>query len=501
MSTGIILAHSYPARPVLSGDQHSELGVILSRLRTRISHYRPLILPHFQDYDRQHRGTVTHDQFARVLTIIKSELSSQELLLLTQAYLSEDIARVDYRKFLSDVEISNNEKFPINDESKEFEIVQQNIIFNPTSNNNTNNNNTNISSNNNQYNENVEIILSKIRSLIIIQRISLYELFSDFDSLRHRTITISQFKRCLNSGGFNLTANEIELLCEAFNNKQNNEIAYQQFEREINKAFIPEQPELAKTMEIKYQTTINNNTSQSIQTDNYSLTIAKNSALDRLLCQLAYISSTRRILIKPAFAAYDRHGAGYVSEAAFKSVLSGIFQTFSFTESEIKLLLETFQSKEKGISYFAFCHHITLREKEYEENLTAIDTKTEKQKPFIKNDKKENSNNTNTINQFNLSSSTLSQPITDYNKLMNSLRDTLSTWRVHIDTIFDDFDRLHRGSVTKTIFYRCLTMIGLRIRAEEIDVLADHYSVHSDEEINHVNYKQFVSDLSAIPKI
>ena len=507
MATGIILANSFPLPPPLSSDSLSILRAILQRLHTRISHYRPLILPNFQDFDSNgHTGTVSHDQFARVLTLVKCELQRDELQLLTHAYLAADISRVDYRRFLNDVDNDNNTTYKRAEESKEaiaeYEATKGNVILARTS---------SLHPTAANKRPTLQSTLHKLQTLIAQQRKHITDMFDDFDALRKRRVTQSQFVRCLTVNHLLLNDDELNTLLAEYTGKQG-EVEYQRFVLDINSAFIPYQPELSPTSAALSFTPLSLHLAPPVSMSSTSA-VTDPAALDTLLARMAYLTSTRRILLKPAFAAHDLQHAGCISLPAFCSVLHSLFPSLSLSRAEMEAVAGQNGRGEQGVSYVEFCREVARREKQYEtdeqqrahrketnvtqhnHNLTPITTSM-------------NANSTlDFSNSLTASSplaspftSTLSRPLPNLPALLHSLRITLQYHRLDLSTAFDDFDRLRRGSVSPQVFFRVLSMWGLRVRQEEVDMLADGFAAKGEGREGEVNYAAFLASLSEIPR-
>ena len=505
MATGIILANSFPLPPKLSIESLTSLRSILQRLHTRISHYRPLILPSFQDFDSQHTGTVSHDQFARVLTLVKCELQRDELQLLTHAYLATDISRVDYRRFLHDVDDDSNTTYKRAEESKEaiqeYEATRGNAVLTRTSGPSTNA----------RKRPTLQLTLHKLQTLIAQQRKHITDMFDDFDPLRKRRITQSQFVRCLTVNGLQLDSDETDALLAEYTGKQG-EVEYLRFVLDIDSAFIPYQPQLSPTAAAPSFTPLALHVAPPVSMSSTGI-VTDTASLDGLLSRMAYLASTRRILLKPAFAAHDLQHAGCISLPAFCSVLHSLFPSLSLSRAEMESVAGQYGRGEQGVSYVEFCREVAQREKQYETN--------EQQRAHRKETTVTQHNQTLTpsalgvpladgtlslSNSLTSSSplaspftSTLSRPLPDLPSLLHSLRVTLKWHRLDISTVFDDFDRLRRGSVSRDVFFRVLSMWGLRVRQEEVDLLADGFAAKGEGREREVNYAAFLASLSDIP--
>ena len=508
MATGIILANSFPLPPPLSTESLTSLRSILQRLHTRISHYRPLILPNFQDFDSNHTGTVSHDQFARVLTLVKCELQRDELQLLTHAYLAADISRVDYRRFLNDVDNDKNTTYKRAEESKEaiaeYEATKDNSILTRTSGPYT-------AAGAGRKRPTLQLTLHKLQTLIAQQRKHITDIFDDFDPLRKRRVTQSQFVRCLTVNGLQLDSEEVNTLLDAYTGKQG-EVEYQRFVLDINSAFIPYQPEMSPSSAAPTFTPLPLHLAPPVSMSSTGI-VTDTASLDALLSRMAYLTSTRRILLKPAFAAHDLQHAGCISLPAFCSVLHSLFPSLSLSRAEMESVAGQYGRGEQGVSYVEFCREVARREKQYESdeqqrahrketNITQHNQHLTPTAAGVNTDATLDLSNSLTSSSPLASpfTSTLSRPLPNLPALIHSLRITLQWHRLDLSTVFDDFDRLRRGSVTRDVFYRVLSMWGLRVRQEEVDMLAEAFAAKGEGREGEVNYAAFLASLSEIPK-
>ena len=515
MATGIILANSFPLPPPLSSESLTTLRSILERLHSRISHYRPLILPSFQDFDINHTGTVSHDQFARVLTLVKCELQRDELQLLTHAYLATDISRVDYRRFLNDVDNDSNTTYKRAEESKEsiaeYEATKDNVILARTS-------SLHPSAASNR--PTLQSTLHKLQTVIAQQRKHITDLFDDFDPLRKRRVTQSQFVRCLTVNGLLLDKNEINTLLAEYTGKQG-EVEYQRFVLDINSAFIPYQPELSPTAAAPSFTPLALHLAPPVSMSSTGA-LSDPAALDALLARMAYLTSTRRILLKPAFAAHDLQHAGCISLPAFCSVLHSLFPSLSLSRAEMESVAGQYGRGEQGVSYVELCREVARREKQYEsdeqQRAHRKETNVTQHNQQLEHTLSSSAHSATASSSFDANStldlshsltsssplaspftSTLSRPLPSLPALLHSLRVTLRYHRLDLTTAFDDFDRLRRGVVSRTVFFRVLSMWGLRVRQEEVDMLGDGFAAQGEGREGEVNYAAFLAALSDIP--
>ena len=503
MATGIILANSFPTPPPLSATSLTHLNSILRRLHLRISHYRPLILPFFQDFDTQHTGTVTHDQFARVLTLVKTELKRDELTLLTHAYLASDISQVDYRRFLRDVDDESNSAFKAPEECKETlheaAITASNrAVTRPPPAPLT------------PSTLALPTLLHKVQTLVAQRRHSISDLFDDFDPLRKRTVTPTQFQRCLDVSGLPLTADEVATLLQAYT--RNGAVHYREFIEAITAAFIPHQPELDPLAPPPTFTPYPLHSAVSAPKVDQML---RPIAVEPLLSRMAYLTSTRRILLKPAFAAHDRARDGCCSAAAFSAVLSGVFPSLTLTRQEMTAVCQHYERGGKGVGYVDFCAEVQRREAEYERDQaetaqlseTAV-TDCNAVVPVRGGREGVGAGTLGMSVSLTTSSplaspftSTLSQPLPTLEALMAALRATLAGHRLDLGGAFDDFDRLRRGSVGRSVLFRVLSMWGLRVREEEVEMIAEGFPCKGEGREGEVDYAAFLAALSFIPKI
>ena len=498
MATGIILANSFPTPPPLSSSSVVSLHALLRRLHLRISHYRPLILPYFQDFDHQHTGTVTHDQFARVLTLVKTELKREELTLLTHFYLASDISQVDYRRFLHDVDDDSNPTYKAAEECKETlreaDVTRTNRSFtaypqpsSPTT------------------PPSLSALTQKVQTLVSQRRHSISDLFDDFDPLRKRTVTPTQFQRCLDVSGLALTGEEVEVLLKAYTRR--GVVYYREFILSITTAFIPHQPELDPT---STPPTFSPYPLYTLPPLNFSST-----PVSSLLTRMAYLTSTRRILLKPAFAAHDRAHDGCCSAAAFCGVLSGVFPSLALSGEEMKAVCREYERGGKGVGYVDFCAEVEKREAAYEgeqartaqlneTSVTDFNHTFPSPTPFSNTESSTLATSVSLTTASPLASpftSTLSQPLPTLEALLASLRVTLREHRLDLTGAFDDFDRLRRGSVGRVVLFRVLSQWGLRVREEEVELIAEGFPCQGAGREGEVNYAAFLDALSFIPRV
>ena len=254
------------------------------------------------------------------------------------------------------------------------------------------------------------------------------------------------------------------------------EVEYQRFVLDITSAFIPYQPELSPSSAPPSFTPLPLHLAPPFSMLS-TVVVTDTASLDALLARMAYLASTRRILLKPAFAAHDLQHAGCISLPAFCSVLHSLFPSLSLSRAEMESVAAQYGRGEQGVSYVEFCREVARREKKYEsEDQQRAHRKetnvTQHNQHLTPSAAGANADGTLDLSNSLTSSSplaspftsTLSRPLPDLAALLHSLRVTLKWHRLDITTVFDDFDRLRRGSVSRDVFFRVLSMWGLRVR-------------------------------------
>ncbi|CEM32084.1 unnamed protein product [Vitrella brassicaformis CCMP3155] len=196
----------------------------------------------------------------------------------------------------------------------------------------------------------VQDIELRIQKDAFQRRLRLKEFFKDFDPLRKRYVTRTQFERILDDATLRLAPQEVDLLARAYLNAQTGDVRYGDFLDKIEKVFrLPciEKTPLVEvcppggTLPPRFET-------KKLEQD------AEERETDALIDRMALMQKTRGVVFKYYYQNFDKLRSGFVTENRFKRSFP-----FPFTPREIQLLADRFVNDKGDVNYMAIHDAIT----------------------------------------------------------------------------------------------------------------------------------------------
>lgn len=511
----------------VTDDPESQLRQqIVLKMSQVVRRNRLLLRPFFTDFDKLKRGTITWAQFARALATIGFTLTQQNIDVLCRYYaLKNNPTHINYDAYIHDIDDLN--KLQQDQSHAQFvdslrmdqEYVQSHTLKQPlqkqTSTAQEEKQAFSMTGHGAFSPLTPEKILHKIQTLCLQKRLVINDdVFIDFDTLRKGFISIPQFRRALDLSGFNqLTQEEIEVLVQPYIIELQKPFAlvvdYNKFILDVNAPFVPHEPEKAPNADLPsfspYRLEVE-------ETAPLQLNEAEHIRILDLLRQFGYLIHSRRILVKPEFQHYDTVHTGIISSRQFHSVLSSLFPSIRLTQHELDLLSQRYRKADKGIAYDMFISEVGKYELEAEEQAKLAHTQQhlndwQQAKPIQKKQ-----HLTASASSFSSSSSsapptliagmTINQPnyIPSDAEVLDKLVFLLNKYRLNIDGLFHDFDRLHKGIIPRTQFIRALNIFLLNtgFNSLEINILANIYK--SNDNPDMVDHVRFTNDITNVPR-
>lgn len=301
------------------------------------------------------------------------------------------------------------------------------------------------------------------------------------------SIPVKRFRSCLDVTGFLLNEAEYGILFQTYIlPKDPNSINYKAFVTAVINAFIPLGIERAPTADATYFQPYNFSSEGTLA---YTLTQGDHQRIDELMSQIGYTTHTRRILYKPDFQHFDSTRTGCVSRRQFESIVGTLFQPIRFTARDLELLSIKYQKADIGVNYVAFCVDVGVAEREAAEVQRSRDASViVAPPPPIAGDAPLNRTAARIQQQPNAQ------------QLLSNIRYTLQQQRANVDNIFEDFDKLRKGRVTRAQFYRCLNIQGLKLSPADMKLLYDMFP-YPDPETDDIDYMAFARACSNSKRI
>lgn len=307
----------------------------------------------FQDFDRHNSGKVTKTRFFRAIPF---ELTPEEIALLEERYAVGNID-IDYLQFSRDL---GKDEIETHTQTKYIEAMPNGgSLYNPSQFTKTTTlpKELSFSSSFIKHPESPEDVEHNLKKLVLRHRIRLADAFRDFDPLRSKLITESQFASGLGSIKFphyTITQQDIDLLISkyeqvAFDSAK--QIRYQDFIDEIDSVFTKSYLEKRPRDSYVEPVYLKHDSLKALEEN-------EECELERVLDKIRYEVKVKGILVKPFFQDFDRTSKGvystsHVTRTRFERVLS--LMNLKLSTAEISLLCNKYEDLDDGnVNYVAF---------------------------------------------------------------------------------------------------------------------------------------------------
>ena len=449
----------------LTEAEEARIAVVLSEMAEQVRRRRLMMYTYFKDYDRgvAYTRVVTKLQFGRILHFLSLNVSTEDMKLLCKKFEDPGSGDVNYPAFvqtvdkefvghtLEDVDISEKGRTNTNAPDKPYEQSESNVSF--------------------------EDLMSRIRHIVLTNRLRVLEFFEDYDPLRSGSISKEQFRRGLGLlglsklGAHDLTDGHFKILINAYENPtKQDQVLWTKFLNDVETVFT--QPNLEKDPDY-------NVPPQEIfrvpkpGTVNWDQSVEDHrSIFDATMDRLRQRTNQRRVLTKPVFQDFDRHNNGHVTKAQFRQCLT-ILELHT-TEPEMAALEAKF-CNDVGFNYLQFLQELEPKETPqfmYEKRLEELRlTNTGKKLP-----------------ELNIAE--------DLEGVMMKVKTKVSKERVRVLEFLRDYDKLRSGRILKTSFRRALDLCRFELKESEVCILEDKYQ--SQGYPDFVDYLKFCDDVESI---
>jgi Ca2+-binding EF-hand superfamily protein len=303
-------------------------------------------------------------------------------------------------------------------------------------------------------NVDMNLLMGRIRSFVLAQRIRVKEFFQDMDPLNSGFITKQQFIRCMSSFGcssiglFNITRVETEALCrEYINPLDTRKVNWKRFEDDVESVFTVRHLEKNPNLFVAPQNIFVMPPAGTISwTEEKKLNSSENYRV--ILRNLKDVIDRRRLDVWPPFKDFDKLNRSHVTLRQFEQCLSKLGLNVAKED------LETLEAKfvdNVGFHYVAFLNELQpniVEEPKYEKFMAELHKLSANEKgPFESNS------------------------FTDVQSILLKIKDQVYKKRVSIYEWLRDHDKLNSGRLTKETFKRAINLCNIDIQPSEIDIL------------------------------
>lgn len=320
-------------------------------------------------------------------------------------------------------------------------------------------------------------IFEKIREAIHKNGIRTTEFFKDHDKLRSGEITENQFicglSLCCGTQA-NLSREEIQKVVDVYR-QPDGRVRYKEFCDIMENAFTVPDLEKKPTVEV-YRPPMG--ALSKFQAPNL-LSAAEENRVNEILNQMAETVRKRRLMVYPYFKDFDR-SKGYtrgVTKPQFARMLH--FLSINVQPQDLALLCKKFEYPVGGdINYSAFIQSI---DSEYTGTATTISDFAQKEKTASESEEPR----------------PLDLSTVDRQELINRIRHYVLVNRLRVEEYFQDFDPLRHGSISRSQFRRCLSLMGQpNLTDEQFEVLVQYYR---DPKLpGNVMWTRFLTDTESV---
>ena len=447
-----------PSPPRQIDTSHVDLNEVIARIRHHVLVNRLRVKEYFEDFDSLRSGSVTKPIFERCLDSMGVKWLDEAHSYALQEYYT-DPKKPDYAhwyNFMLDVDLvftqpdlekDPNAQLPPQENfvlPKEGTLVEWNKAKDEVKNS-------------------LDQVMTRMRSKASKRRILAKPVFQDFDLHNNGHVSRYQFKQCL--AILNLNSDEIEIA--AIEARYCDKIGFD-YIRFLND-LTPEYKEKPKYKEHISELLAVNANKKPPEIDAFSDPSA-------IMTKIKSTVARQRMRVYEFMKDYDKLHTGRMLESNFKRSLD--LAGLGLKESEIQIVCDIFHSQTHPgfIEYLAFSNEI--------ESIFTL--KNLEKRPLV------------TPVQYNppveWQQNNLSKPEEQeiFKESMNRLGDYIRKTRIQLFPLFEDYDRVHNGHVTKSQFHRVLKELemGHLLNEREVDIVFTLFKVRMGgrDDINYVAF-------------
>jgi Ca2+-binding EF-hand superfamily protein len=439
-------------------------GSSLYKLLELVSNYK--FKDYFLDFDRLRKGFVSETRFRSGLGMVTNEFTEADIQILLSQYQT-DAERVDYRAFCDSIDKffrreQSAATYEGGDKFKREESKRLNEI------------------------------LKTIKTAVKSNRILLKPSFADFDTTKKQRITVQQFSRVLKQLNLMPSEDDFDLICRQYFDKGNTrEVNYVKFCHDVDK---PEntttKEDASKTVTFDATSSLGGRLTKSnffadttkginVLENRFSKpTINLSNDPNNVEDRIQNVVVMKRIRIGEFFRDYDKLRKGKVTGNQFTTVLCML--NFTLTDNEYDFLIDKYKTADGMVNYSAFVEYIdsafTIKgiDKNPSAKVTSLDADTtlRQSKRLLEYDNSEQG---------------------EMLEIMEAYRSVISTRRLNLKPMFQDFDRTNSGHITKTQFVRVLNQLGIDLDQGVLSNLLKKYMDRGNAD--EVNYFEFINDV------
>jgi Ca2+-binding EF-hand superfamily protein len=426
-----------------------DLPLLLSRLRDYVRVNRIRGSEFFQDSDPLRSGSIAASRFRQGLSSLgQPSLTDGQFSGLCSHYADpKHKGNVLWKKFISDIEQVPSDEVPL---PRPGAVDFATTIGEGEG-------------------EVLEKALHRMSERVQQRRVLTKPCFQDFDKHHNGYVTCSQFRQCLSYLGLTASDQEIKLMEIRFGDSKG--VNYLQFLEHL-------QP--TERLEDKYQTRMAQLSTRRTLTTPGAAVVVKVDA-ESVLEQIKTKVMKERVRVLEFMRDYDKLRSGRIPATSFRRALD--LCGLGLGQEEVTALEKMYQSPKDPtqVEYTRFSDEIesVFTRKDLEKTPTA---EVVQFVPPVG------------VNMYVLSP----EEEQTLQKTMHRLAERVRVRRIQIFPLFEDYDRVHIGSVTRSQFHRVLSELemGGLVNAMEFQILYRKFDVRvgGRNDVNYISFCQMIDD-------
>jgi len=438
----------------ISAISETERAEMIDRISHHVLVNRIRVTDFVRDFDPLRSGLISVSVFARVLKSLRLNLNQKQIFSLSQHYRDSDKPdMIKWRKFVDDtapIPIYNTSECNMpKDSTKILDMDRPGAeawdSVSP------------------ELKAAYDRVMSRFRARSNQRRVHMKPMFQDFDHHNYGYVTKNQFRQCISFLDLNADDDEKDALEARYCDQSG--FRYIVF---LDDVTLPEAREgkyerqLARMMQLN----INKKPSEVYPEDNPEI------IMERLQAFLF----RNRVRAIDAFIDFDKLRTGRITRINFLRALKALIDT-CLLESEREIVANQYQTGEKGdyVDYRRFCHDMVKCDVRHGMEMDPLAPPVDYKLPS------------------NLYSNELAadmEPI--YVMAMNRLAEHIRRTRAQLHPIFEDYDRVHNGTVSRSQFHRVLSELemGGLLNEQEFRLIFIKFGIRRGAQFD-VNYMSF----------
>ncbi|XP_062506736.1 uncharacterized protein LOC134183259 [Corticium candelabrum] len=429
---------------------------LIDRIKHHVKVNRIRVCEFFQDFDPLNTGSITKGRFRQAISAMEYNITQPQFNSLSARYI--DLKHTDcilWKQFVGEVDavftqpnleatpthcVPNVDKFTVTRlGERDWRDVSE------------------------RERDVLEGALIRLREKTRQRRVLTKPCFQDFDRHNHGYITSAQFRQCLSCLNFTASDEEVKLIEERFSDDEG--VNYVKFLAEI---------EPTEREEPKYTEYVR--TLQALQ-ENKKRTVAQQTSvnIDELMIKIKTKVSRERIRVLEFMRDYDKLRTGRMLKTAFPRALD--LCSFLLTPSEVEALITKYEYPDDPsyVEYLKFSNDMeaTFTTKDLEK-MPLLEVQ-----PFVP---------PVAVNQNVLTRE--DETMLDFT--MHRLAERVRVRSIQTIPLFEDYDKVHIGSVSRSQFHRVLSELELSslVSTHEFKVIYKRFNVQvgGKDDVNYIAF-------------